>query len=269
MANARIQLFHVAVLCAALVATASTARAQERPYFVTYNDHLEKQGELEVALLSTSGVPRADTSKYFAPWIEIEYGLLSRLTTELYLEGVALGGDRSFTGWRLETRFRPFEGEHAVTPLLYFEYERVSEASRIQKEIVGSGPLSPAPFAEQRDSRAHELEGRLILSSRLRGWNVAGNVVLEKNVSEHEGLEFGYTAASSRSIGRAFLAGVEAYGGLGSTLTDSLTDTRHFIAPVIAWRATAKSLLKFSTGFGLTSASDRVLLRVGYSVEMR
>jgi len=37
---------------------------------------------------------------------------------------------------------------------------------------------------------------------------------------------------------------------------------------VLAWRLTDTSTFKVSAGFGLTNASDRVLLRVGYAYEL-
>jgi hypothetical protein len=131
-----------------------------------------------------------------------------------------------------------------------------------------------------RGEHAHELEGKLIVSSQVNGWNVAENFILEKNLSEAEGLEFGYSVGISRSLGglangtvchlcrENFVAGVEAYGGLGTTMERTLSDTRHYVAPVVAWHLSERSTLKFSTGFGLTRASDRVLLRVGYAYEL-
>ncbi len=267
-----------AVLCLWLHAGLSTA--QERPYFVTYNDHLEKPREVEVSLLTTAGHARDDGSGYIAPWIEVEYGVTSRWTAELYLEGVSIRDNGSaFTGWRVESRFRPFKTDHAINPVFYVEYENVNEASRIQKEIVGSGMLPAEPIAELRESHAHEFEGRLILSSRAGAWNVSENVILEKNVSENEGVEFGYAAAVSRPLGDEITSrcrfcvstltlGVEAYGGLGSTMTSMWDETRHYVAPIIAWRPTPGSLVHASVGFGLTSTSDHYLFRFGYTVEV-
>jgi hypothetical protein len=254
--------------------------AQERPYFVTYDHYLEEPGNLEIAVASTTGFPKAGNPSYTAPWLELEYGLTGWWTAELYLEGVTTNGNGSaFTGWRWENRFRPLKGEHAVNPVLYVEYEQINEASRIQKEIVGSGALSLEPIAHLRDESAHELEGKLILSSAVRNWNIAENVIFEKNLSEDEGVEFGYSVGVARSLGglasgatchlcrENFTVGVEAFGGLGRSADSGLTDTRHFIAPLLAWRVSDRSTLKVSNGFGLTEASDRHLLRVGYSYE--
>jgi hypothetical protein len=257
-----------------LVGVADAASAQENllgapdlPYFVTYNDHMEKRGELEVEVLSTLGDPKDGAARYFAPWIELEYGVMRKWTAELYLEGASIThNDSAFTGWRIENRFRPFEGNHFVNPVLYIEYESISEASRIQKEIVGEGAVSPETIRALDEEHAHELEGRLILSTDLAKWNISENLILEKNLSEDEGVEFGYAFAVSRRLGK-FYGGVEVYGGLGVTQPEP-AETRHFVAPVVTWRPTPRSLFKVSVGFGVTEASERYLLRVGYSMEL-
>lgn len=264
-----------------LALLATPALAQERAYFVTYDHYLEEPGNLEIALTTTSGLPKNNHAAYTAPWLELEYGVTGWWTAELYLEGVTTRGDGSgFTGWRWENRFRPLKNEHRINPVLYVEYERVNEASRIQKEIVGGGPLAFEPIAELRDEVAHELEGKLILSSVVGPWNLSENFVIEKNLSENEGLEFGYSVAMSRSLGALasgtachvcrenFVAGVELYGGLGTDEAFGTPDTRHYFAPVLGWRVTDHSTFKLSPGFGLTETSDRFLLRIGWAYEL-
>ena len=244
------------------------AAAQERPFFVTYDHHVEERGDLHVALAATSGLPKDGDRRYHSPWLEVEYGLTDRWTTELYLEGTTTPHDGSaFTGWRWENRFRPMKAYHRVNPVFYFEYESLNEASRIQKEIVGSGPLDFAPVGELRHEHAHELEAKLILSSDVGRWNVAENFTMEKNLSQREGVEFGYSAGVSRRAG-ALTPGVEVYGGLGSTLGTGGEGLRHYIAPVLAWHA-APGTLKVSVAAGLTAPSDRLLFRVSYSLEFK
>lgn len=264
----------------ALLFVAVPARGQERAYFVTYDHYLEEPGNLEIAVANTTGLPKGDGRAYNAPWLELEYGITGWWTTELYLEGVTTAHDGSaFAGWRWENRFRPLKGEHRINPVLYVEYENITEASRIQKEIVGSGPLSLEPIAELRQEHAHELEAKLILSSAVRGWNISENFIVEKNLSEDEGLELGYSVGVSRPLGgmasgatcyfcrENFVLGAEAYGGLGSTQERGLSDTRHFVAPVVGWHLTGRSTLKGSVAFGLTEASDRYLVRIGWAYE--
>ena len=64
-----------------------------------------------------------------------------------------------------------------------------------------------------------------------------------------------------------FVLGLEAYGGLGSTAESGLTGTRHFVAPVLAWRVNDHATVKLSNGFGLTKTSDRFLLRAAFTYE--
>ncbi len=260
---------------------AEPARAQERAYFTTYDHYLEEPGNVEIALASTSGIPRDGHAAYSAPWLELEYGLTGWWTAELYLEGVTTRGDgNGFTGWRWENRFRPLRSEHRVNPVLYVEYENTNEASRIQKEIVGSGGIDFEPIADLRAEHTHELEAKLILSSVVGVWNISENVIVEKNLSEAEGVEFGYSVGASRPIGTLasgtschlcaenFIVGVEAYGGLGSTEGFGAAEQRHYLAPVVGWHVTPRTTIKASAGIGLTHTSDHALLRVGVSYEL-
>lgn len=259
----------------------AVAAAQERPYFVTYDHYLEERGNLEIAVATTTGISKNDQSVYTAPWLELEYGLTGWWTAELYLEGVTThDAGHGFTGWRLENRFRPLRDEHRITPVLYVEYENINEASRIQKEIVGSGPLPFEPIAELVDEHAHELEAKLILSSAVGAWNISENFIVERNLSESEGFEFGYSVGFARQLGglarstpcrlcgENFVVGIEAYGGLGSSEGFERSDQRHYVAPVLSWRVSNRSTLKASVGFGLTSNSDHALIRVGYAYEL-
>jgi hypothetical protein len=266
------------ILAAMAVLAVQAAHAQERAYFVTYDHYLEEPGNLEIALAATAGSP-PEGEDYVAPWLELEYGITGWWTAELYLEGVHTSEGSGTTGWRFENRFRPLKNEHAINPVLYLEYEDISEASRIQKSIVGSGAPEDEPISELREEKEQEIEFKLILSSALGAWNLAENFIFEKNLEEDE-IEFGYALGVSRSLGglatpdpctacrENFRLGVEAYGGLGSSEETTLSGTRHYVAPVASWRITARQLLKASVGFGMTDESDQVLARFGWSYEV-
>ena len=261
----------------------TVCRAQESPYFVTYDHYLEEPGNLEIETYTTSGIPRAGQNAYVAPYMELEYGVTGRWTSELYLEGQGTIGDSAvFTGWRFESRFRPLKREHFINPVLYLEYESISEASRIQKEIVGGGPDVVSPNSDLQPEKVHELEAKLILSSTVHDWNIAGNFITEKNLSVGEGFEFGYAFGFARPLATLasgarcrlcrenFLAGIEFYGGLGSTEDGfSVRDTAHYIAPVVSWQVSDNGSLRFSPGIALTHHGSPVLLRFGYSYEIR
>jgi hypothetical protein len=231
---------------------------------------------------STFGLPHAPARSYAAPYVELEYGVKAWWTSELYLEGQSTRHDSTvFTGWRLENRIRPLAREHAINPVLYFEYENINEASRIQKEVVGHADHGDESNAELRVVHAQELEGKLILSSTVHDWNISGNFIVEKNLSENEGLEFGYALGVARPLSRTvspnpcrfcrenLVAGLELYGGLGSTQAFGLSNTAHYLAPSLRWQVSDNSSIRVSPGFGLTHLSERMLLRVGYSYELR
>jgi hypothetical protein len=276
----RFGLISIVALVLAVV-RAEAVRAQERAYFNTYDHYLEEPGNLEIAVASTNGLPKHGNAAYSAPWLELEYGVTGWWTAELYLEAITTRGDgNGFTGWRWENRFRPLRGEHRVNPVLYLEYENTNEASRIQKEIVGSGPIEYEPIADLGAVHTHELEAKLILSSVVGVWNISENVIFEKNLSKAEGVEFGYSVGVSRPIGtlasatschfcaETFVVGVEAFGGLGSTEGFAAGEQRHYLAPVVGWHVTPRATIKASAGIGLTHASDHALLRVGVSYEL-
>src|SRR6059036_2619242 len=130
-------------------------------------------------------------------------------------------------------------------------------------------------------TRAHELETRLILSSTAHDWNISENFIVEKNLSENEGFEFGYALAVARPLATLasakncrfcrenFIAGVELYGGLGTTQGFGSHDTAHYAAPAISWQISDNTSLRFSPAIGLTHGSSPALLRLGYSYEIR
>ncbi len=258
------------------------AAAQESPFFVTYTHHMEEPGNLDLEFSTTNGVPRSDQRAYVAPYIELEYGVTTRWTSELYLESQSTSGDSAvFTGWRWENRYKVLGREHWINPVLYIEYEDLNEASRIQKEIEGGGPDLTSPNALLTPTRDHELEGKLILSSDYHDWNISENFTLAKNFSQSEGIEFGYAFGVSRPLGTLssardchfcrenFSLGAELYGGLGSTLDFGPHNAAHYFAPVISWTVSDNSTIRLSPGFGLTHETNPVLIRFGYTYEIQ
>lgn len=259
----------------------SFAFAQETPYFVTYDHHLEEPGNLEISTQSTIGVQKHGLPTYWAPLLEFEYGVKGWWTTSLYLEAASQRHDATvFTGYRIENRFKPLKGEHKINPILYFEFENVNEASRIQKEVVGHAEFSDESLSELRGEKEREIEAKLILSSAVKSWTVSENFIVEKNLSEDEGFELGYALGAYRPLASLasgsncrlcrenFAAGVELYGGLGSTERFGFADTAQYLAPGLMWHFGENSTFKVSPSFGLTEGSARMLLRVGYTYEV-
>src|SRR5215469_7257687 len=160
-----------------------SSTAQERPYVVTYDHYLEEPGNLEVEYFSNFGTQRGGNN-FHAYWIELEYGATAWWTTEFYLDGQTTFHDSSlFTGFRWENRFRLLRTEHFINPVLYIEYENVSEADKIMKEVEGHDVASDfaLPNSILRQEHNHELELKLILSKDFQGFNVAFNPLFVKN----------------------------------------------------------------------------------------
>jgi hypothetical protein len=268
-------------LIAAGLLSSLASFAQENPYLVTYDHYLEEPGNLEVEYFSTYGTQRGGND-YHAFWTEFEYGATAWWTTSLYLDGQTTFHDSTlFTGFRLENRFRLLERDHFVNPVLYVEYEQISGADKILKEIEGHD--TEAGFlglnGEARREHKHEAELKLLLSSTFKGWNFAVNPIFIKNLLPSEPWEFGYAIGGGRPLalkasprrcyfcGENFVAGVEMYGGLGAARSPGLHETSHYLAPALAWNLPSDWTFRVSTAFGLNDNSHRLLLRWGVSRE--
>jgi hypothetical protein len=256
------------------------AHAQESPYFVTYDHHMEERSNLEISTSSTIALPKSNLPKTWGQLFELEYGVTDRWTTSLYLESASQRHDATvFTGFRIENRFRALKSEHKINPVLYFEYENINEANRSFKEVVGHAEPTNEPLSSLRAGTAREIEGKLILSSDVKSWNISENFILEKNLTEDEGVEFGYAFGVYRPLGKIkagrkcvfcrqnFLGGVEMYGGLGSTQRFGFTDTAHYLGPGLLW-SLGNSKVKFEPAFGLNGNSSNALLRFAYTYEI-
>jgi hypothetical protein len=289
MAAARLQMIcnwksAPALLAGALLALAAAplpARAQEGPYFVTYDHHLEEPGNLEISLTPVLGVPKGN-GNFLGSAAEFEYGVRGWWTTEFYLDGQSTAGDSTvFSGYRWENRFRPLMGDHWINPVLYVEFEDLNAADKTLQEIVGFDSTADAavPNAQARRERDREIETKLILSSDYRGWNFAGNFIGEKNLAG-DPWEFGYALGLNRPLGLAarpyecvfcpekFRLGLELYGGLGTWRSFTLSGTAHYLGPVLAWDLPGDVTLRVSPAFGLTRTSHRALIRFGISYEI-
>jgi len=260
---------------------AAAAHAQESPYFITYDHYLEEPGSLELEYFSNLATQRGGKN-FDAYWMELEYGTTAWWTTELYLDGQSTFGDSTiFTGFRVENRFRLLKSEHVINPVFYVEYEQISGADKIMKEVEGHDIEADhaTPNAILRQEHNHEIELKLLLSSTRNGWNFAVNPLAAKNLTGGNPWEFGYAMGASRPLAlkasarrcslcrENFVAGVEMYGGLGDRPSFGLWQTSHYLAPVVAWNLPSSWTLRLSPGFGLNDHSHRFLLRWGVSRE--
>ena len=258
----------------------SAARAQERPCFVTYDQHMEEPGSVELSLNHVAGNPEGG-NPFTAASLEVEYGTAGWWTTEFYLTGQSTRHESTtFTGWRVENRFRPLLGDYRVNPVLYVEYEDGDGANKTLQEIVGFDGREDqtAPVDLAREESEREVELKLILGSDVAGWNISENLIAAKNLAG-EPWEFGYAVGASRPLALAaspvtcrfcpenFRVGAELYGGLGEEGRLTTRGTSHYLAPVVSWELGDAVTLRASPAFGLTGASHAFLFRLGIAYE--
>jgi hypothetical protein len=254
------------------------ARAQEN-YIVTYTHHMEEPGNLEIATKSVSGFPQAGNA-FLGNAIEMEYGVKTWWTSEFYLDSQTTASESSvFTGFRFENRFRPLLQEHWINPVLYAEFEDINSADKALLEVVGHDGISDFLERNDRSEKKREVELKLILSSNFKGWNLAENMIAEKNIAG-EPWEFGYAVAMSRPLSLVaspnpcrfcrenFALGAEMYGGVVDRYSFGLHDTSHYLAPTVAWRLPNGPTFQVSPTAGLNSNSHGFLLRFGVAYEI-
>jgi hypothetical protein len=256
---------------------------QEPPYFVTYSSVLEEPGNLEIENQNSAAAPK-NANAFFAPTVEFEYGVTAWWTAEAYLQGQSTQNDSTvFTGFRFENRFRPLPREYWINPVLYVEYEDVSAADKSFLEITGNTSITTQQVANAalRKEVERSIEGKLILSSNFKGWNVSENMISEKAVNEAESWEFGYALAAARPLAlkgssrecvfcrQSFAVGAELFGGLGTRYTFGLKQTQQYAGPTVAFNAPHGLTFKVSPEFGLNDNSASMLFRFGASYEIQ
>jgi hypothetical protein len=272
----------LAVLIAAGVFAAPKLLAQEPPYFVTYSQVLEEPGNLEIAQKGAAASPK-NANAFYSSTLEMEYGATAWWTTEVYLQGQATNNDSVvFNGFRWENRFRPLPREHFINPVIYVEYEDVNQADKSFLEITGHDSISRLQVnnAQSKPLVERSMEGKLILSSNFRGWNISENFIAEKNLS-NEPWEFGYALGAARplalvAVGRPclfcrqnFTAGAELFGGLGDRYSFGLKQTSQYAGPTVDFNIPRGPTIGFSPQFGLNDNSVGTLWRFKVSYEIQ
>ena len=275
--------FQSALIVSLMFLTPRGQAQQEPPYFVTYSSVMEEPGNLEIENQDLTAASK-DAHAFIAPTVEFEYGTAAWWTTEFYLQGQSTSNDSTvFTGFRVENRFRPLPREYRINPVLYVEYEDVNGADKSFLEITGNDSISAmqARNAALRREVERSVEGKLILSSNIKGWNFSENMIAEKDVNDSDPWEFGYAVAAAHPLAlvgssRACVfcrqnvgAGVELFGGLGTRYGFGLDQTEQYAGPVISLTTPRGWTFKFSPEAGLTNTSAGVLWRFGASYEIQ
>ncbi len=257
--------------------------AQEPPYFVTYSDALEEPGNLEISYKGLNATPK-NVNTFNGATLELEYGLKAYWTTEVYFAGQATQNDSTvFTGFRWENRFRPLMRNYFINPVLYVEFEDINGADRSLLEVVNHDSIADLypTNAQGRAEKEQALELKLILSSNTHGWNISENFIAEKPLNYSNPWEFGYALGVSRPLTlqaaskscvfcrENFAAGLELYGGLGTTQNLGLRGTSQYLGPIIQFNVPKGPSIGFEPSFGLNVNSVSLLWRfqVSYEVE--
>lgn len=91
--------------------------------------------------------------------------------------------------------------EHWINPVLYLEYEDVNGADKSVLEVTGHDSITDfqGRNAESRGDISRTMEGKLILSSEPKGWDISENWIMEKNMMGGA-WEFGYALGASRPL---------------------------------------------------------------------
>lgn len=155
---------------------------------------MEEPGNLEIENQNIAASPK-NANAFSAPPVEFEYGVTAWWTAEAYVQGKKTVNDSAvFTGFRFENRFRPLPREYSVNPVLYLEYEDHNEADKSFLEITDHDSITDVevPNGEIHKEIERAIEGKLILSSNVKGWKLSENIIAEKAVNEAEPWEFGY-----------------------------------------------------------------------------
>jgi hypothetical protein len=267
------------LICVASVLVLPRRASAQGNYFVTYTHHMEEPGNLEFATKSVTGFPRAGNA-FWGNAVEMEYGVKTWWTSEIYLDSQTTANESSlFTGFRFENRFRPLLQEHWINPVLYAEFEDINSADKALLEVVGHDGVADFLDRNDRSEKKREVELKLILSSNFKGWNLAENMIAEKNIAG-DPWEFGYAVAVSRPLSLTaspnacrfcrenFTAGAELYGGLGDRYSFGLHDTSHYLAPTLSFHMPSGPTFSVSPAAGLNSNSHGFLLRFGVAYEI-
>ena len=250
--------------------------------FILYNHHTADEGEREIMLMNDFGQD-FDGTRYVSQMVELELGITDRWTTEFMIEGQTTSGEGgyNFTGWRWENRYRPFEYGTFLNPVLYVEWEDLSEDTKYLMEVSGR---TDAEEHEKARPRERIFETRLILGQDItERLDVAFNWINESDFDTGV-TAFGYAAGLNYKLTKRpnhvrhieeehgyhpeIRFGVELFGGLGDSdkgITANSDITAHYLGVNALYHMTQKVMVKFGGAVGLTNVSqDLFRLAVGY-----
>jgi hypothetical protein len=274
----------------AVVAAESNHATPMNPYSSTISYPLAKD---TVMLMVLPDVQLARSTRNFVTgMLMLEYGLTSRWTVGVMVEGQKIGGlPATYGGLRVNTYVRLFPHDELLHFTLYGEYEDLNGAALYKMEVAGFGGEDlEAPLDVARHTPVRTFEQRAIMYHDWGRVNLTFNFISETGLDSHEN-DFGYTWGLFRQpawmrmpgAGMAPMPGmsapsappvlslqrlgygVEMLGALGDTHQFGLHRPRqqHYVGPVFTYAVSSHWSLTVEPAFGLSAVSDPFVLRMG------
>jgi hypothetical protein len=186
--------------------------------------------------------------------VEVSYGLTQKIEAAAYLNlARPNGASFQYAGSKYRLRGSLFDqGELPLDLGWYVELEW---------NKVG-----------QFDDNELELELRPIIEKDIGPFEIDLNPKFEKAIfvgpNKNRGFEFGYAAGAYYAWKRWISPGLEFYGGIGLIDdNDPLREQQHYVFPVVRGAFHNGIEYSFGPGIGLTSGSDRALIKFNIELE--
>lgn len=277
------------ILCAGLLGAAlpgsSRAQMSMTPYFTAINASLEKSA-LMVMVLPDFQLARFG-GNFFSGMLMVEYGLASRLTVGVMVEGQKIGGlPVTYGGLRFNAYFHLFRDDRWLNLTLYGEYENLNGAALYKMEVAGFGPEDlMEPLAIARHTAVRTFEQRVIVYRDWGRLNATFNFIRETALQAPYGSDYGYAlgvfikpsgmtgsmagmddmpAPPALSLSRMGY-GLEMIGALGNNRRFGLfwNEEQHYLGTVLTYDVSSRCSVRVETAFGLSDVSDPFVLRLG------
>ena len=231
--------------------------------FKVYGYGTRKRGEVEFvyfnnyfarsALTQTFFGKAVDREGHFSHSLEVEYGFTDRWTVAAYVDFEQPKGE-GFRYTRVRGvffRYRFFEkGDRFINTAIYLEYYLPRKSYKNEEE----------------------LEIKVILEKDVGPFRIDLNPSFEKAMSGPEvgeGLKFNYASGIYWSPVQWLRGGMEFYGKLGELSElkgSSMKEGQHWVFPSLKFRFPMHVGLDVGVGFGLTDASDDLIVKSILSV---
>ena len=263
-----------------LVAAWQTAIAED-PYFVTDHHHLPEAGNLAISNYSVLGTPKSGNG-FLGSQMEFEYRIAKWWATQVQFDGQTTWNDSTiFTGYSWTNKFKLYPSNRWLNSAFVISWEDGNAADKSLAEIEGHGTEEDFALSNSvtKKIHEHEVEMKLIVSRDYKGWNFAWNFMTAKSLAAGP-WKWGYSLGTNRPLSaadgnghcvfcrRSMSAGLEFYGGLGDSSSFGPQRTPQYLGPEMSWKLSERAAVKAGPHFGLTPASQHVLMHFAVVYEI-